>query len=152
NDLRAQTLEWILPAVFPVVELRVAGNDPAEIASARSAQDVARLGLAGSVRRVCQQLFDCVHGCDDTGLLRAIELVEHRPCLLLRALLQRRKRLASALAQSEVTLASILCRGLACNQAALLEIAQKPAEIAGIEVKRTAHDRGCDVIPVRDLV
>lgn len=54
--------------------------------------------------------------------------------------------------EREMTLAPVFGRGLAADQAALFEIAQKAAEVAGVELKRPANIRCGDVIRLRDLI
>ena len=93
DDLRAQALERIGPAVFLRVKLGVAGDDPAEIAVARRAQTVGALrspALPPSrVSIVC--IAATRRACSPAPSLPIMA-----PTLSLRALLERREELAAA--------------------------------------------------------
>ena len=62
DDLRAQPLERIGPAVFAQIQLGVARHDPAEVAGARLAQGIGRTSVSFRRGRTGQQCLDCVHG------------------------------------------------------------------------------------------
>src|SRR4029077_16196224 len=93
-----------------------------------------------------------MHRRNNLVLLRGVERVQHGAGLLLRTLFHRSEQFAAARSQREMTLAPVFGRGLAADQAALFEIAQKAAEVAGVELKRPANIRCGDVIRLRDLI
>jgi hypothetical protein len=93
-----------------------------------------------------------MHCRNNLVLLRGVERVQHGAGLLLRTLFHRSEQFAAARSQREMTLAPVFGRGLAADQAALFEIAQKAAEVAGVELKRPANVRCGDVIRLRDLM
>src|SRR4029077_17070972 len=93
-----------------------------------------------------------MHRRNNLVLLCGVERVQHGARLLLRTLFHWCEQFAAARSQREMTLAPVFGRSLAADQPALFEIAQKAAEVAGVELKRPANVRCSDVIRLRDLI
>ena len=103
DDLRAQALERLAPAVFLRVKLGMAGNDPAEIAVPRRAQDIGGLCLVRA-GLVVEQRFDGLHGTHQLHLLIGLEAAEHGGDVALRALFVRRECALAARGEREMAL------------------------------------------------
>src|SRR4029077_21144526 len=93
-----------------------------------------------------------MHRRNNLVLLCGVERVQHGARLLLRTLFHWCEQFAAARSEREMTLAPIFGRGLAADQAAFFEIAQKAAKVAGVELKRPANVRCGDVIRLRNLI
>ena len=131
DDLRAQALEVLRPAIFLRIELAVAGDHPAEIAGLRFAQD--DVALRCSLRR--HHGLDRAHRGDEIILLGRGQPAEQGADLLHGPRFERIEGLASARCQRQDALPTIVGRDVLADQPALVEPAQDAAEVAGIEAE-----------------
>ena len=151
DDLRAQAFERFGPAVFLRVELGVAGDDPAEIAGPRLAQNVAA-ALRRLRRSAAEQRLDRVHRGDQLRLLGGLEPAEHRADLRAASAVRAARRSCGRARSATDGSAGRRSAKSCADQAALLEIAQHAAEIAGVEIERAADVARGGASPLRDLV
>ena len=148
DDLRAQTLERIAPAVFVRIIDRVRGDHPAEVAMSGRAQGVSRRN-----RRVArEQGLDRLHRADQLRLPGGIELCQHRRDGVLRSLFRRRIDFAALRGQRKVALPCVGLRRFSADQAFLLEIAQQARQVPGVEIERADNVAGGQVVAFRQFV
>ncbi len=152
DDLRAHSLERRSPTVLLSIKLGVAFDDPAEIARHRRAQlDYGSLGRP-RLRLVIEQRFNGVHGGNQSSSLFRLEFFEGRAGVALRTAVKRREGLSPRRRQRDVALPGIARRDFSLDQSAFFEIAQRPAQVAGVEIESTDNlTRGRRTAP-RDLV
>jgi hypothetical protein len=79
-------------------------------------------------------------------------LAQHRGDLVLRAAIEPAERLPSRGGQAQTILATVLGRGLADDQALVLEILDDAAEIARIQPQFGSDRLRCRIVAVRKLI
>ena len=146
GDVRHQRLEAHVPAVLLRIQRAVARHHPADVAGAVRAQhEGAGLGARA------EQRFDARHRRQQLLLLRVAQRGEQGRHLVLRAAVQRREGAPAGGADRQPHLARVGRRAAGLDQPALLEAAQQPAQVAGVEVERARQFGGGGVAAVRQF-
>ena len=149
GDARDQRLEAHVPAVFLGIERAVALDDPADVAGARRPQQPGE----ASRDAVAEQRLDLGHGARAGSAARLSASGASRRCDVGRALRSSgaKARLPGG-GEAEVEMARVVARALGADQLGVLQRAQQPAQVAGIEIEVARQLGGrCVRLAMREL-
>ena len=109
-------------------------------------------GVAARGGCVAEQVFDRLHRLDDLRLFGAAAAPQHRGHLGARLFLERRQHRPAAAGHGQFALAGVGGGRSPSQQATLLETAQDPAQVAGVQSQVAAEIGGAARRAVRQLV
>src|SRR5215469_16211783 len=132
GDARDQCLEAHVKAIFRGVEHAVAMNDPTHIARLVRPKNIVRLARIG---RASKYVFGRFERRDKPSLVLFAQPLQHGRNLIVRAGVDRRERLVTAIRQNQDELPPVLLRRALFDQAALLEGTENSAEIPRIQAE-----------------
>src|SRR5215212_2149833 len=132
HDLRHERLEPFIPAVFSGVEDAVAMDDTAHVTRFVGPQKVGAFLLS-------EEPLDSTHRPDQAFLLCHSQAPQHRADVTARARVERGESLQALLRKPQETAPAVGFRGSLVDQAILLEITEKAAQVASIQSQLLAE-------------
>jgi hypothetical protein len=138
GDPRHQRLEAPVPGVFAGIEGAVAGDDPADVAVLRRAQQP---GRGGGERLAVEQLLDRAHRGQELLPLGLGERLEQGGDAFLAVPVERGEGALAGGAEAQVQVPGVVRGALAADQLAFLQPAQKTAQVARVESRGRGRAR-----------
>ena len=151
DDTRNECLEPLVVAVFLLIQLAVAMDDPPHVAGAMRSQRE-RLRVGARLARGVEGIADRVHRVHDAFPPRVAEWGEHADDGVVGFAFERRERLSAGGREREVRVSAVVAVPPRGDKPAPLERAQCTAQVPAVEVERRRDiaRRGAGV--VRELL